>query len=113
MTAKCPCCGSDISQTDRPLVSLETNRIMAGGEILHLPPMETEILAVLAEAMPRPVDYGRLIARLWGGNPIDYPRDSINVRISKLRRKIEPLGLAIKTHWGRGYALEYKQRAAA
>jgi DNA-binding response OmpR family regulator len=111
MSAKCPCCGGDVSKADKPLISLDTNKLMAGGEVLKLAPMEAEIIAVLVEAMPRPVDHERLIAKLWGGNPISAPQDSIGVRISHLRKKIAPTGLQIKTHWGRGYALEYRDAA--
>lgn len=108
---KCPCCGSDVSKADRPLISLDTNKLMAGGEVLTLAPMEAEIIAILVDAMPQPVNHERMISKLWGGNPIEFPRDSIGVRICSLRKKLASAGLQIKTHWGRGYALEYRRAA--
>lgn len=111
MTCKCPTCGTELANADRPLISLETNKLMAGGEIIQLQPMEAEIVSVLVEAMPRPVGHERLIMRLWGGSEIDSARDSVGVRICHLRKKIAPAGLQIKTHWGRGYALEYRSAA--
>lgn len=111
MTCKCPTCGTDLANADRPYISLETNTLMAGAEVVKLAPMEAEIVSILSEAMPRVVPHEKLIMRLWGGDEIEWARDSVGVRICKLRKKLAPAGLAIKTHWGRGYALEYRSAA--
>lgn len=111
--SSCPCCGSDLSKADRPLISLDTNKLMAGAEIVKLTRREAEIMSVLIEAMPAPINNERMIARIWGGDPVEDAYDCIKVHICKLRKKIGIAGLAIRTVWGAGHALEYAKREAA
>lgn len=109
MSHKCPCCGSDLANADRPLISLATNRLMAGGEIIQLTKTEAELVSVLTNAMPLGVDRERIFANLWGANPIEDPHRSLQVYVHKLRKKLKPAGLGIRTMWGTGYALEYRK----
>jgi DNA-binding response OmpR family regulator len=109
--SKCPCCGGDLSGADRPYISLETNTLMAGGEVINLPPTEAELVYVLVNAMPMPADVERIIAKLWGANPIDDPINTLHVYIYKLRKKLKIAGLSIRNVWGVGYALEYTKAA--
>jgi DNA-binding response OmpR family regulator len=81
--------------------------MMAGAEIIQLSPTQAEIIYSLAEAMPLPLAHERLFAKLWGQNPIDNPEVTLRVIVTKLRKKIKPAGMNIKSVWGVGYALEY------
>jgi DNA-binding response OmpR family regulator len=78
---------------------------MTGGEIVQLTPIEAEFMHCLVEAMPQPLDRERIYSKLWGANPIEYPGDSLQVLVCKVRRKIKHTNLHVKTVWGRGYAL--------
>lgn len=114
--SKCPCCGTDFSEADRPLVSLDTNRIMAGGEIVQLSPTEAEFASILLKAMPLGVERERIIARLWGAAPINDPEKALHVYATKLRKRLKPIGVGIRSIWGIGYAMEYlktEERVAA
>lgn len=105
--SKCPCCGSDVSGHIRPLVSLDTNKLMAGAEIIKLAPREAEFMSALVAAMPMPLRHERIISIVYGAQDLGAPEKSIQVYICKLRKKIKKTGLSIRTVWGTGYALEY------
>ncbi|MER7004783.1 winged helix-turn-helix domain-containing protein [Dactylosporangium sp. NPDC000555] len=72
---------------------------------LALADSEAAILAPLAENFQRVVLRRDLVQRAWG-TPSDEHRNALDLRILRLRRRIAPLGLEIKTVWGRGYMLE-------
>lgn len=46
----------------------------------------------------------QLIAECWGGGPPS--RNALDLRMLRLRRRIEPLNLVIRTVWGKGYLLD-------
>lgn len=108
---KCPCCNSDLTNHTRPLVSLQTNKLLAGGEIVQLTAREAEMLYIIAEAMPLMVPYERIIERIYGAVPTDDASDTIKVYACRLRSKIASTGLKLRTIWGEGYALEYGSAA--
>jgi len=72
---------------------------------LALADSEAAILAPLAENFQCVVPRKELVERGWG-TPSDEYRNALDLRILRLRRRIAPLGLEIKTVWGRGYMLE-------
>lgn len=108
MTCKCPTCGTDLANADRPLVSLQTNKIMSGGEIIQLSPREAEIAHILVEAMPLPVATERMLGRLYGGRPTDSAYDAFKVYIHTLRKKIAQTNLVIETLHRHGHAMTYR-----
>lgn len=108
---KCPCCGSDVTDSPRPIVSLDTNKLLASGEIIRLTPREAELMSVLVSAMPLPVDTERLIGRMYGATPVDDAYDTLKVYVCRLRKKLSPTTLELRTIWGRGLALAYRGAA--
>jgi DNA-binding response OmpR family regulator len=110
---KCPCCNTELANADRPLVSLETNKLMAGGEIIRLTPREAEIASILVDAMPMPAERERIFSKLYGGVPTEAPEKMLEVYVWRLRKKLAPAGLSIRTVWGTGYAMEYAKQAEA
>lgn len=110
---KCPCCNSDLENADRPLISLETNKLLAGAEVLQLTPREAEIIDILVKRMPLPVSADYFVARLYGDVATEAAMTTIRVILSKLRPKIAICGLNIRTIWGGGYVLEYAKARAA
>lgn len=95
---KCPCCGQPIPASDDVIVSLDTNSITVRGVSLRLTSRQTEILHVLAKRMPAPVRRGVIVAQVWGLSESETASKSLDVHFFNLRRKLEPLGLAIHTH---------------
>jgi DNA-binding response OmpR family regulator len=109
--SKCPCCGGNIANRDKPLISLDTNRLMCGGEIYQLSAREAEIISILVDSMPLPVHTDRIISRLYGGQSTEAAYNTLKVFIFKLRQKIQDSTIKIVTIHGRGHALEYKRAA--
>ncbi len=74
------------------------------GEWAAVPPIEARLLAVLADRLGEVVRRDELVDTAWpGGLASDRTLDG---RIKHLRRRLAPLGLAIRTVRGVGFLLE-------
>jgi two-component system, OmpR family, response regulator len=80
-------------------------RVMLGGVAVDLPASEFALLEVLARRAGRVVRREDLAARL--GRGAQPPSDTaIEVCVHRLRRRLSPLGLKVRTLRGFGYLLE-------
>ena len=80
-------------------------RLFRGGETVPLTTGEFDLLGVLARHPNRVLDRDRILDLLTGAERAPYDR-SIDVRITRLRSKIEPNPASpvfIRTIWGKGY----------
>jgi DNA-binding response OmpR family regulator len=74
-----------------------------GGRWVDLPPVERALADALVERFGAVVGRDALTRRAW---PAARPtRNALDVHISRLRRRIAPLGLGIRTVRSRGYLL--------
>ena len=75
-----------------------------GSGWVPLPPVEARLMAALVERFGAVVSREQLARSGW---PKGAPgRNALDVHVLRLRRRISPLGLAIKTVRSRGYLLE-------
>lgn len=75
-----------------------------GHRQVALPPLEARLADVLVDHFESVVARDELTGGGWpGGNP---GRNALDVHILRLRRRLQPLGLAIRTVRSRGYLLE-------
>ena len=76
-------------------------RLMHHGAVVHLSPLEHRLAALLIDQLENSVSNEELIrsARLEGNE------GTLRVHISRLRRRLAPLGLAITSVYGYGYVL--------
>lgn len=75
------------------------------GARLALSPLEARLMRALTEAYGSVVTSAALAAQIWPDGP--PARDNaLYLHVLRLRRRIEPLGLAIRSARGRGYLLE-------
>jgi DNA-binding winged helix-turn-helix (wHTH) protein len=81
------------------------------GRWLRLSPLETRIMRTLIGSYGDLVSRQSLTAAAWL-DPDAAPRNSLSLHILRLRRAIAPLGLVIRTLWGRGYLLDAEDRRA-
>ena len=98
----CPCCGQP-AQFPRVTVSLDFNSLSFRGQVVFLPRQMTEIASVLAGRMPGICTREALIARAWGVRFVDDC--AVRVGVSRLRRLIKRIGLAIESIRGVGWRL--------
>lgn len=68
-------------------------------------PTEADLLGVLVSRFGQVVERDALAARL-SDRGADSRRNALNLHVMRVRRRIQPLGLTIRTVWGVGYALE-------
>jgi DNA-binding response OmpR family regulator len=86
-------------------VNLATHELRLDDDQFDLPPRERVVLECLMMAVPDVVRKDRLIQALVGWQA-DLTPNAIEVYISRLRQKLDPLGLGIRTVRGIGYRLE-------
>ena len=75
-----------------------------GGRQVTLPPLEARLAAVLVEQFRSVILRDDLTRAGWPGEPPG--RNALDVHILRLRRRIEPVGLSVRTVRSRGYLLE-------
>ena len=74
------------------------------GRWVSLPPLEARLTASLLQRFGAVVGRETLIRSVWpGGSP---GRNALDVHVLRLRRRIAPLELAVRTVRSRGYLLE-------
>ena len=78
--------------------------IRYGDRWAPLPPVEARLTGVLVRRFGAVVSRDELVAAGWpGGTP---GRNALDVHVLRLRRRLEPVRLAIRTVRSRGYLLE-------
>ncbi len=78
----------------------------AGDEWVALPPIEQRLATMLIERPSAVVSRETLSRAGWPGETAT--RNALDVHMLRLRRRIEPLGLSIRTVRSRGYVLDIK-----
>jgi DNA-binding response OmpR family regulator len=97
-------------ETDVPELD-ENGLLRLGGRWVSLPPVEHRLMNVLLERYRAVVSRDALARAGW---PDGIPgRNVLDVHIVRLRRRLAPLGLVIRTVRSRGYLLELGQVEAA
>lgn len=103
----CPCCGRPY---DKSLgVDLGSNLLYCAGAVVQLTATEAEIAHMLVERFPRTVSVESLIWGIYGPGEQKHKNTDaiIKVMVCKLRKKVAPVGLAIKVGYTRGYRLDW------
>ena len=78
------------------------------GRWVSLPPLEARLTTTLLQRFGAVVGRETLIKAVWpGGSP---GRNALDVHVLRLRRRIAPLELAVRTVRSRGYLLEAASR---
>jgi two-component system, OmpR family, response regulator len=80
-------------------------RVMVGGQVLDLSARDISVLEILLSRAGRVVSKEHLVEHLFGwGEAVSD--NAIEVGIHRLRKKLEPAGITIRTIRGLGYLLE-------
>lgn len=92
----CPCCGQPLANRELS-VSLDTNMVRVGNQCVKLTPMCAEILFVILGERPRSTTKEQLLRQVFGSQPkTEASAISLQVAISRMRKKIRPLGIGIE-----------------
>ena len=88
----------------RLLVDVDGRTANVDGVLINLTPKEFDLLCMLAEQPGRAYSRDYLVRRIWGDEYAGYER-TVDSTVTRLRRKLGPLGDRIATVWGVGYKL--------
>lgn len=89
---------------DRPAMD-EHGVLRHGGRWVSLPPVEARLTAALLDRFGSVVSRDALSRAGWPNNGIGG-RNALDVHVLRLRRRLDTVGLAIRTVRARGYLLE-------
>ena len=89
------------------LLEMDTalRRVQPGGKPMELGPREWTVLEYLLMQAPKPAAKDKLLAALTGWDKEITP-NAIEVYVSRLRAKLEPAGVLLRSIRGFGYRLE-------
>ena len=88
-----------------PRPTLDTDGVLvAGGQVVPLPPIESRLMAVLVDRYRAVVTRDALAEAGWPGG--DPRNNALDVHLVRLRRRVAPLGLRVCTVRRRGYLLD-------
>ncbi len=76
-----------------------------GGEIVPLAPKDFALLEVLLVNVNRPVSKSLLQDKLYSFGEEEVSPNAIELRITRIRKKLEHTGIGIKALWGIGYQI--------
>lgn len=76
-----------------------------GGEIVPLSPKDFALLEVLLANANRPVSKSLLQDKLYSFGEEEVSPNAIELRITRIRKKLEHTGIGIKALWGIGYQI--------
>lgn len=76
-----------------------------GAKWAALPPIEARLVGTMLSRFGKVVSRDTLLQRGWPGE--EPKRNVLDVHVLRLRRRLEPLGLSIRTVRKRGYVLGY------
>ena len=86
-------------------IDAEQKAAFADGRDLRLTKLEFEVLQLLFSNSPKVFSREQIISTVWPSDVIVTDR-TVDVNITRLRRKLGPLGNCIKTRIGYGYSFE-------
>lgn len=84
---------------------LPTQRFTLDGETLLLSPRESAVLRVLLQHAGEPMSKQHILERVVSDDKDIHP-EAVEVIVHRLRKRVDGVGLRIKTYRGLGYALE-------
>lgn len=88
-------------------VQLIDGVLSAGGAHVRLSNVDVRLVECFLERAGSVVARDDLTVRAWGDEPVD--RNLLDVHILRLRRRLAPLGLEIRTVRQRGYLLQFAE----
>ena len=77
-----------------------------GGRAVELSTHETGVLEVLLHRFGRVVSKEQLVEQLYNFDH-EVSQNAIEVYVHRVRKKISGAGVSVRTHYGRGYRLDY------
>lgn len=103
-TCQCPTCGQALPD-DAIRIDFSAGIVVGNGRFVALPRREMDVLAVLWERRGRMVTKDQIFRAVYADNDGVEFADVVESHMSKMRKKVKPLGLVIRSERFRGYQL--------
>ncbi|PZR69151.1 MAG: hypothetical protein DI537_49440 [Stutzerimonas stutzeri] len=103
-SCSCPTCGARL-KPDHFSFDPDSGLVVAGGRFALLPRREMQIFEYLLERRNRVVTRGQLFEEIYRRDDEPDNEAVVESHISKLRRKLVPLGIGITSERFKGYQL--------
>lgn len=110
MTGSCPLCGCEFVSDDLILLPSD-HMLLRNGVQVYLTVREWEIFTKLHQSKGRVVTRGAMLDWVYQQSPEEAQAKTIDVFMTKLRRKIKPLELEVISHFAVGHSLSYKGKS--
>jgi len=94
------------AEVDRMPQLDENGRLHFRGASVPISATQTNLMQLFVARFGTVVAREVLRAELFSQKPRSSTRNSLDLHIMRLRRRIQPLSLTIRTVWGQGYVLE-------
>lgn len=104
MTCTCPTCGQ-ILPDDGVRIDVEAGIVIGGGCFVVLPRREMAVLEVLWSRRGRIVTKDQIFQAIYRDNDGVEFAEVVESHMSKMRKKVKPLGLEIRSERFKGYQL--------
>lgn len=104
MTCSCPVCGGSIAPSVFNF-DPDSGIVVSQGRFVQLPRREAHVLEFLIERKGRMVSKSILFDELYRQDDEPDSQDVIESHVSKLRKKVRPLGITIISERFKGYML--------
>lgn len=99
---------NDILDYETIHINLNNKTCTVSGKELDLTKKEFEVLVFLLENRNKVLSREEILSKIWGDDVVVVNR-TIDVTITRLRKKIEPYGNCIVTRYGYGYIFENEE----
>lgn len=104
---RCPHCGQALPDFGGIVLDDDRFEIRFDGQASHLTGTERRVMRMLLDSGARVLRKERMFRELyWLEHDSEPEMKIVDVFVCKLRKKLKPLGLTIRTHWGVGWSLE-------
>ncbi len=110
MTESCPLCGSELQKDNLNKVDLDSGYAIIGEKFFYVTPTEGKILYALVNAHPRFISTLFILESMYTIEA-DWPQSkTIEVYLSRIRKKIVGSGYFIQNNFGIGYRIAKGER---
>jgi len=102
LTCTCPTCGQVVAEVDFR-IDAGAGIVIGGGKVVDLPRREMQVLEFLWVRQGRTVTKQQIFDAVYRDEDVDW--NVIESHMSKMRKKVAPLGVVIKSERFKGYQL--------
>jgi DNA-binding response OmpR family regulator len=96
---------NQIEISSRVKIDTKFQQVIVDGKAIFLSPLEYKIFVALSEIRDRELSREEIVDRVWGPGFAMNSR-SVDSHISRLRSKVQPIGLDVEVKRGSGYFLK-------